>query len=296
MPNSNRSKRDPNCPAVHYPLNLLIPPKDTPLADPSLWHNTIEAYDYCKSATSLLAYVPELTTSCLVVMPCRRWSCPHCARRKTSQLANWTAAAAPNRLMTLTCDPSLYASPREAFDKTRRQLPELVKILRKRFSTLEYLRVTELTTKGFPHYHMLVRSPYLPHVVVKNAWEKLTAAKIVDVRQVDKRFSAYWYLLKYLTKLHRIEWTERHVSYSKDFFPPEVKEKTSNMTFVQRQRLDEHPHDYLRCHFPAQQVTKISSTIYLLPADFRPPNNAGEPMPDKQQQSFVPDSHKQDYS
>jgi hypothetical protein len=88
-----------------------------------------------------------------------------------------------------------------------------------KYGEVEYLRVTEVTKKGWPHYHLLLRSGFLPHKVVKTLWAELTGATIVDLRQVKKSFSAYQYLVKYLSKLHRLEWTERHVSVSKNFAP-----------------------------------------------------------------------------
>ncbi len=174
--------------------------------------------DICPHSQTMVAYDLDRQDDMIYALPCNQWSCRHCAVRKTRALAYRTEQAQPNRLVTLTVDPALFESPRHAFDATRRQLPEWVRVIRVRFGEFEYLRVTEVTKKGWPHYHMLARSAYIPHSVARDIWRDLTGAKIIDLRQVKKTFGCYRYLLKYLTKMHHIEWTGRHVSYSKGFF------------------------------------------------------------------------------
>ena len=179
---------------------------------------------------------------------CKRWGCAYCSRKKIQQLAIWTAAAAPNRLLTLTIDPAFDLSPKAAWLRTAHQVPELIRKLRLKFGPVEYLRVTELHKSGYPHYHLLVRSGYLPHQVVKDVWSTLTGATIVDLRAVEKAFSAYWYLTKYLSKMKRKTWTERHVSFSRKFVPAEVKQKPPKMNLLLQYRSDDHPYRWLADH------------------------------------------------
>jgi len=197
----------------------------------------------------------------VVILPCKQWSCPYCCRRKIAELSARTRDAKPNRLMTLTIDPKLYEDPRAAFDATRTQVPELIRCLRKRFGDIEYLRVTELTHRGFPHYHLLLRSGYLPHAVVKSEWTRLTKAIIVDLRQVKQSFAAYTYLLKYLSKLHRIEWTERHVSYSRSFFPEKPPPHVSEYELVEKTILACHPATLLQEHYRGSTISRITPSI-----------------------------------
>lgn len=222
------------------------------------WLNT------CPSAQTLLADLPDYRVTLVIPLPCKQWSCRFCAQVKTRQLAAKTRDAKPNRMMTLTVDPKRWASPREAFDGTRRQIAPLFSTLRQRFGPAEYLRVTELTKAGWPHYHFLLRSDFLPHAVVRNTWEQLTGATIVDLRQVKPQWNAYSYLLKYLCKLHSIEWTERHVSYSRGFFP-EPPEKPP-WPFELRSSTTEHlhPNTYLTTYEVGNPVARVTNSVFAV--------------------------------
>ncbi len=178
------------------------------------------AFTDCWNSQTLECYSSVFERTVWMALRCNQWACKPCARRKISLLARRVNDAKPNRLLTLTIDPSLWPDPRAAFDGTRRLVSELIRALRKQFGEIEYLRVTELTSRGWPHYHLLVRSPYIPHAVVKRLWNQLTGAIIVDLQPVRNKFQCYTYLVKYLSKMHRLEWTNRHVSFSKQFFPP----------------------------------------------------------------------------
>jgi hypothetical protein len=167
-------------------------------------------------------------------------------------------------MLTLTVDPVKWEHPRAAFDGTRRHLPTLMNALRKRFGSIEYLRVTELTRNGWPHYHLLLRSGYLPQPVIKNEWERLTGARIVDIRPVDGRFSAYTYLLKYLCKLSNLGWTDRHVSTSRNFFPPEPEKPASRLQIERPENLSMHPATYLARHAAGSYVVKLTPSVFAI--------------------------------
>jgi len=206
---------------------------------------TLWALSICPAAQTLLAHDIDYDENLVITLPCKQWSCRYCAHRKIATLAAKTALAEPNRLLTLTVNPALYEEPRHAFDSTRRQIPVLFAQLRIRFEEVEYLRVTEATRLGWPHYHCMVRSPYLPHPVIRDAWAKLTGATIVDIRQVTKCFKAYFYLMKYLSKIHSLEWTERHVSTSKGFFRPEPPGQERKRNLFGKTIVPQHPYNYL---------------------------------------------------
>lgn len=221
-------------------------------------------FNRCPKAQTLLGYLPDRDSYVIGELPCQNWSCRPCAERKIRRLAAKTRDAKPTRMLTLTVNPAKWQTPREAFDGTRRQVPELLRRLRARFGEIEYLRVTELTRQGWPHYHLLLRSDYIPHAVVKKAWNELTGAYIVDLRQVDKTFRAYTYLVKYLSKLHKIEWTERHVSYSKNFFPPESPPPASDVAMERPSILPFHPITYLMQHHQGDFIQPLTNTLYLI--------------------------------
>ena len=199
----------------------------------------------CPWAWSLVGEDPLTGHRILQAVNCGTWACSYCARQKIRRLAEATNLAAPNRLLTLTVNPKLYDCPRTAFEVTSPQVAELIRSLRLRFQPIEYLRVTELTKQGHPHYHLLCRSPYIPHPVIKAKWESLTGAIIVNIRHVHNSFNAYWYLVKYLAKLHKLEWTDRHVSYSRAFFPPGWNSKFAPSELRMKESFQQHPYVFL---------------------------------------------------
>jgi len=135
--------------------------------------------------------------------------------------------AAPNRFVTLTTDAKLWEDGRAAFDGVRRKLPDFTKAIRKKIGKFEYVRVLELHKNGMPHWHLLVRSAYIPQKTISEVWASLTGSVIVDVRKACKGKHAARYVMKYMTKCKSIPWTNRRVSWSKGFFlpqPPSEKE------------------------------------------------------------------------
>lgn len=234
-----------------YPFPLKIEPLD-------LRHHPI-----CPSATSTVMDGPDPEDFHLFATTCKRWSCSYCARRKISQLAVWTAAACPTRLLTLTVDPALWPTPKAAWEGTASKVAELIRKLRPRFGEIEYLRVVELHKSGYPHYHMLVRSGFLPHACVKDTWASLTGATYVDLRPVDKNWRAYWYLTKYLAKMHNKLWTDRHVSYSRKFFPPKVQKQERDDSLKLRGRYDDHPYRWLADRQWGNRVSVLAPHHYL---------------------------------
>jgi hypothetical protein len=139
-----------------------------------------------------------------------------------------------------------------------------MRLLRERYGEVEYMRVTELTAAGWPHYHLLVRSAYLPHAVIKKLWQQLTGAYVVDVRQVRQSWSAYRYLTKYLSKLHSIAWTERHVSYSRKFFPPEKPRPPDDRQFIEPSILPMHPAKYLAEAEQGATIERVTANLYRI--------------------------------
>lgn len=218
----------------------------------------------CPHAQTLEAYSPEFGCTVWIALPCKQWSCRCCATQKIKELSVKTETAKPNRLLTLTVDPSKWDNPRHSFDGTRRQVPELFRFLRTRFKEVEYLRVTELTRHGWPHYHAMVRSPYIPHEVVKRKWRELTGALIVDLRQIKGNFACYSYLVKYLSKMHKIGWTERHVSYSKKFFPKTDHPQREGLDLQATTIIEAHPSTYLYSRFRGANLTMLGHNLFGL--------------------------------
>lgn len=251
------------------PITDIDRPLDRPTRyltpHPATWKN----WSTCPWAKSVLAIDHETDNLVLCPVTCKRWGCEYCAPRKIRKLAFLTNGAAPNRWIRLGVDPSLYESPKEAWEKTSPQFAECFRVLRKvRSCEIEYLRVTELHKSGYPHYHALLRSGFLPKKQLDDQWAKLTGAPYNWIAKIDSTFSSFRYLVKYLTKLHRIEWTDRHVSYSRNFFREEDREK---MAFPQRDiidRNDEHPWLWLSRRYPTDEIGVDDNGCYHLPFEY----------------------------
>lgn len=266
-------------------------PQDAPkrflTPHPSTWRD----YTCCPWAKSVLAIDPETDKLILCPVTCKRWGCSYCAVRKIRKLAFLTNGAAPNRWIRLGVDPALYDGPKDAWQKTAPQFPELFRRLRLKpierwkarkkagklrdgdqcpeAAEIEYLKVTELHKSGYPHYHALLRSGYIAKDQMDAVWSQLTGAANYNwIAKIDSTFSSFRYLVKYLTKLHRLEWTERHVSYSRGFFRPEDKER---LAFPERaivERIDEHPWKWLTNRYINDQVGADDNGCYHLPYDY----------------------------
>jgi hypothetical protein len=100
--------------------------------------------------------------------------------------------------------------------------------------------------------------------VIKNEWEALTGASVIDIRPVTKSFGAYMYLTKYLTKMHKLEWTERHVSYSKGFFPKDAIDPPPPSNLGDFQRSSLHPFEYMATNCMGLTLTQQSPMTWLL--------------------------------
>jgi hypothetical protein len=276
---------------VNDPISDVDRPLDTArrylVPRPSTWRD----YTCCPWAKCLLAIDHENDTLVLCPVTCKRWGCSYCAVRKIRKLAFLTHGAAPNRWIRLGVDPKLYESPKDAWQQTAPQFPELFRRLRKKpidnwhqkkkagklkpgtqcpeAAEIEYLKVTELHKSGYPHYHALLRSGYLPKDQMDACWSELTGAANYNwIAKIDNSFSSFRYLVKYLTKLHRLEWTDRHVSYSRGFFRAEDREK---LAFPERaiiERIDEHPWTWLSNRYEREAVGLDDNGCYHLPQEY----------------------------
>jgi hypothetical protein len=131
--------------------------------------------------------------------------------------------ANPNRFLTLTCRRKDNQTPRQAFDHSRRQVSELAKKARNEGNEFEFFRVLENTKAGWPHYHLLLRSPFIRHEQLRGWWRLLTGHEIVDIRKINDQRDATDYVFKYVVKQREIAYTSRRISWSRHFFPPAEK-------------------------------------------------------------------------
>lgn len=103
------------------------------------------------------------------------------------------------------------------------------------------------------------------HDAFKTKWQLTTGAAYVWIAKIDQTFRSFRYLTKYLTKLHKMEWTDRHVSYSKNFFRGEDTEK---MAYAKRDvimRDKTHPWKFLADYFGSDQISVDEKGTWNVP-------------------------------
>ena len=154
--------------------------------------------------------------------PCNRWRCPRCANIKAFKLQKRMELTRPNRFLTLTHLPKDGESPQEALRRMRKDWHVLQRRLQRANShtSLRYLLVVEWTGAGFPHFHILLNSRYLPQRTISRMWREIHGAPIVDIRRVRQPKRAAKYLAKYLSKHTELPPRLRRWSCSRGYLPP----------------------------------------------------------------------------
>lgn len=218
----------------------------------------------CPYAKALLGFSKTYGATLLCSLPCKRWGCRTCGPRKARKMAYRVEHAAPNKFITLTCNANHMESPRQVYDRTRRNLSELAKVLRKRLGEFEYLRILEVTKKGMPHYHLVARCPYIQQSDLSQAWNSLTNAPIVDIRKIQKSDNVFRYMIKYLCKQTHIPWTDRRASWTRKFFKPEPDFQTPDLGIIGTTRHKLTPSQLAAKYFPGKEVYKLTPTAFLI--------------------------------
>lgn len=225
----------------------------------------------CPYATTTVAYSDHFQSTILMAVTCKRWGCRYCGGKKAVSLGFKVQTANPNKLITLTVNPAVHESPRKAYHDTRRKLAELSKVVRKETGEFEYLRILEVTKKGWPHYHLVARSPYIKQKWISSIWNSLTGASIVDIRAIHKVEHVSSYVMKYLCKQKYIPWTNRRVSWSKGFFPKAEPHQKGAWKLNAKRWMDEHPATVIHSDYLGSIFTKVAADVWLVDNTRRDP-------------------------
>lgn len=258
-----------------------------PLLCPDIYH--AQNYTFCNWSTTAIGWDVNTERWNVVAVTCKRWGCPYCALRKIRRLAWLCKNAEPSRLLTLTVsDKRFDHDDKAAWEAMSKAFPELIRFIRKEKKTCEYLRVLEIQANGTPHFHCMMKMPFIPHSQLLAEWRRLIGKPEkfvssddnpapkewagVNIKRIDQTFRTFRYLVKYLTKLHKIPWTDRHVSYSKGFFNPEDTEPVEYAKLEAIERSDKHPWIWLQERYSGATVKVLDHGKWELP---------GEQIPDR---------------
>jgi hypothetical protein len=216
---------------------------------------------FCPWATTLHAWSKSLEKQVVIAIRCKRWGCDVCGKRKMTHYGRKCEAAKPNRLITLTVDTKLHETPHGAFKATGPKVTHFATRVRRIIPEFEYLKVLEVTKKGWPHYHLVVRSQFIKQAECSRIWAELTGAPIVDVRKIKKPSDVYYYVIKYLGKQKYIPWTDRRMSWSKNFFVKQEFEKVGGLDLCEISRSMKHPIDFLQMHYVGHTFEQFSADV-----------------------------------
>jgi len=220
--------------------------------------------DGCEYAATITGFSLALQEWVLIQVRCKRWGCSHCGQRKMSSFGHRVANAQPNRFVTLTVWTEAYETPRIAYDKTRRAIGQLSRKLRKEFGEFEYFRVLEVTKKGWPHYHLIVRSPYIPQQTISDYWARLARSKIVDVRKIRRPSDIYRYVVKYLGKQKYIPWTNRRVAWSRNFWKDDPFTSGGSLNIADKNFTSDHPETVLWYQYDGARIVQWTKDLWLI--------------------------------
>lgn len=189
---------------------------------------------------------------------CRKWSCPVCGARKKAALVRRITQAKPNRFVTLTLDRS--RTPDDTLRVFTTQIPKLIKRLRREFDAIEYLRMREQCADGYPHFHFLVRSGFIPHARLKQHWNELTNATIVDIRKAHGRSTGY--VAKYISKARSADgqWHRQRIAVSQAFWLNTDDEHETDLQNFEHKRT--HPTEWVAAVCDETTPVRIRPCMY----------------------------------
>jgi len=140
-----------------------------------------------------------------------------------------TTTAKKYSFITLTYHHKKY-SPEEAAERSKSDIKELLRLIRRKFGKIQYFYIIELTQTGYPHFHVII-DHFIYWKVLKAMWYHITWSYVVDIRMIPSGNIA-GYICKYLTKVQKQnEWQfefifkniDRLWSASRGFFGKYIK-------------------------------------------------------------------------
>jgi hypothetical protein len=133
---------------------------------------------------------------------CKQWECIDCRPFMARKLRGKIMSGLPDKMLTLTSQTGLGDSRIERRKLMGVAFNVFIKRIKREFNlkALPFFVVVEETERGEPHFHVLLRAPFLRQAWLSAQWEELTGARIVDIRAVRDPKNATYYVSKYLSK------------------------------------------------------------------------------------------------
>lgn len=228
----------------------------------------------CPYASSTTCFQIDTTDPYFLAMGCRRYDCDICGPRKRAALARRIVTGNPNRLITLTCRHEI--TPAVQYDRMRKLLQRFTAKTRNEYGEFEYVKVLEECKDGYPHFHILARSEFIPQPWIKANWYDLTGADIVDVRKAHGKSVSY--IAKYIGKAfgtnHQLAIpTRQRLAFTRSFLPAE---QNAEQIYACFEHSDQHPTTYAQEQYTTTlTLHRLRPTVYAIadrePGDELPP-------------------------
>lgn len=205
----------------------------------------------------------------IIPVRCKTWKCPVCGTKRAANIWFKLQKGQPTRFITLTSKPLPGDTPLSLHQRCRPQVSRLMHLIKSKFGHCEYACVLETTRRGFPHYHILQRGCFIPQRWLSSTWQRLTGAKIVDIRQVRNTEGTAKYVCKYLLKT-AADATRDHlgrvVSYSQNYL---IGDRLIPQTaHLRNQFVRKHPLEVLESWPVTKRVTIVEGCFLLEPTTF----------------------------
>lgn len=171
---------------------------------------------YCRSQ-SAVKYHDEKAVA--VSLACRSWLCPDCAPDRKKRLIAEAIGGDPNTFLTLTIKPAPGETPPEAAKRLSQswRLLRLRIIRRYKFARLPFLAVMEPHLSGFPHLHILMRSPFIPWRWLAKQMQEISGSPRLKIERLDRAHKAATYCAKYCGKCATKIGTAKRYWQSQDY-------------------------------------------------------------------------------
>lgn len=133
---------------------------------------------------------------------CKCWGCDHCVHMKRRDLWHKAVKGKPRLFLTLTMAPIEGSTPeqqaRDLVVHFRMMRQFLMRRLKRRSPT--FLAVVEAHKSGWPHLHILVRSGFIHHRLIRDWWKARTGSFQIDIRLAKGERQVASYVSKYVSK------------------------------------------------------------------------------------------------
>lgn len=140
----------------------------------------------------------------LTVSPlrCKCWHCDYCAPQRRRELRRDALKGKPTIFLTLTIRQGRYATP----DLQAQALRDGWRMLRQYlcrtlgWKKLPFLAVVEKHKSGWPHLHILIRSTFISHKLIRDWWTAREDSPVIWINRLHNPRKAAKYVTKYMSK------------------------------------------------------------------------------------------------